>query len=95
MLNFAVGNAKKNTCMLRENMNETRLKSEKLVSLIRMLLLAISLCRALLTVGHFFLISSFVLSRPPGRKMVYCRLLILFNLKVISCLPFWFESLSY
>ena len=53
----------------KELLNQT----EKLVSLITMLLLAISLSRALLTIGHFLLISSFVSSRPPGRKMVGIR----------------------
>ena len=37
---------------------------------IQMLLMIISFTRALLAIVHYFFLSSFVSSRPPGRKMV-------------------------
>ena len=39
-------------------------------SWVAMLLLVISSTRAILTISHYLLVSSFVSSRPPGRKMV-------------------------
>ena len=86
MLNFAVGNAKKNTCMLRENMNETRLKSEKLVSLIRMLLLAIIMSSSA-HCGTFLLDIILCIIKASWTKNGILQITHS-NLNVISCLPF-------
>ena len=46
------------------------MKNVTITTTIMMLLAVLSFIRAILTVLHFHLISSFVLSKPPGRKMV-------------------------
>ena len=47
-----------------------KMKNVTITTTIMMLLAVLSFIRAILTVLHFHLISSFVLSKPPGRKMV-------------------------
>ena len=89
MLNFAVGIAKKNTCMLRENMNETRLNIK---------IREVSQSHQNAAAGHIIMSSS----AHCGTFLLDIILCIIkaswtkngilqithSNLKVISCLPF-------
>ena len=96
MLNFAVGIAKKNTCMLRENMNETRLNIK---------IREVSQSHQNVAAGHIIMSSS-AHSGTFLLDIILCiikaswtkngiRQITHSNLKVIYCLPFWFDALSY